>query len=506
VRRGSPALLGPFSPVSAVLARERIGAPMVAAFVVASMGPFLVTAGLVPTAYATASLTGVPAMFLVVAIVLAVFSVGYVAMGQRIRNAGAFYAYIARGLGRPVGVGAAFVAVIGYNLMQVSIYGAIGTSAASFFADNGGARHTWWVWALAAWVLVTVLGLAQVRVSSALLGVLSAGEILIALALSIKGLAHPAGGRIDVTALSPLSLRLGPTLGGLIGVTVLAYIGFEQAVVYTEEARNPRGTILRATFLCLAGLAIVYALASWAMDVYYGAATVSVAQQQGSLMLFGMAPGLLASAGRCLYLTALLAALIAFHNASWRYMYSLARERVLPYALARTASGIPRGASLVQSAAGLAAIGLAVGLHWDPMNQLFYWASTTGGFGILLLLALTSIATVVFFARQPAAERAAVPVWQRTLAPAMAALALGFMAYLCTVNFSALLGVPDGSLAALFLPAVFPTSFLLGLGVAVVLRAARPEVYARIGLGAESDLALVAPAAIPPAANAEGTA
>ena len=36
-----------------------------------------------PQAYAIASLTGVPAAFLTVTVVLAVFSVGYVAMGQR---------------------------------------------------------------------------------------------------------------------------------------------------------------------------------------------------------------------------------------------------------------------------------------------------------------------------------------------------------------------------------------------------------------------------------------
>jgi amino acid transporter len=475
----------PSTNVQAQLARERLGALLVACFVVASMGPFLVTAGLVPTAYATASLTGVPAAFLAVAAVLAVFAVGYVAMGQRIRNAGAFYAYVSHGLGRPAGVGAAFVAVVSYNLMQVAIYGAIGTAAASFFADNGNVHLSWWAWALLAWAMVAGFGLAQVRVSSALLGVLSGCEIAIALTLSARGLKRPAGGHVSFTALSPTSLHLGPTLGALIGIAVLSYVGFEQAVVYTEEARNPRRTILQATFLSLAGLAVVYALASWAMDVHYGAQTVAVAQAQGPGMLFGMAPGPIASAGRSLYLTALFAASLAFHNAVWRYMYSLGREHVLPGVLARTVSGIPRGASVAQSGIGLCVIAVTVAFHWDPMSQLFYWAGTAGGFGILVLLALTSVAALVFFARTP---RDAT-VWQRILAPALSAAALGYMTYLCARNFATLLGVPATSQAAVYLPALFPLVFLLGIGLALYLRAARPEVYARIGLGPDTALA-----------------
>jgi len=45
-------------------------------------------------------------------------SSGYLAMARYITNAGALCAYVARGLGRPVGIGAAPVAAIAYNLLQ----------------------------------------------------------------------------------------------------------------------------------------------------------------------------------------------------------------------------------------------------------------------------------------------------------------------------------------------------------------------------------------------------
>ena len=458
--------------VSAALARGRLGVTLVTFFVLASMGPLLVTAGLVPQAYATASLTGVPAAFLAVALVLAVFSVGYVAMARRIANTGAFYAYIARALGRPLGVGAALVALVAYNAMQVALYGALGATAQSYAADNYGWHHPWWIYAFG-------LGLAQVRLSGLLLGVLSLCEILIILALCARGLAHPAAGRITFTALSPTSLKLGPTLGALLAIAVLAFVGFEQAVIYTEEARDRRRTVPRATFLALGGLAVVYAAASWAMDVHYGAHTVATAQSQGSLMLFNLAPGIIGSSGRTLFLTALFAAALAFHNAVWRYMFSLGREHVLPARLAKTTAGIPRAASLTQSLLALAVILLAVAFHWDPMAQLFYWAGTAGGYGILLLLALCSLAVVAFFARDPdGATR-----WQRWIAPGVATLALGFMAYLVTRNFATLLGVPGGAPAAIWLPALFPLAFLIGLGWALILRASNREVYDAIGQG-----------------------
>src|SRR5215470_12027228 len=103
----------------AALARDRLGVPQVLYFALSGVAPLTVVAGVVTTAYAVTGLTSVPAAFYLVAVVLAVFSVGFVAMSRHIRNAGAFYAYIARGLGRPAGLGAAGIALVAYNLLQV---------------------------------------------------------------------------------------------------------------------------------------------------------------------------------------------------------------------------------------------------------------------------------------------------------------------------------------------------------------------------------------------------
>ena len=75
--------------VSRALAADRLGVPAVLSFVLAGVAPLTVAAGVIPTAYATTGLTGIPAAFLVVAVILAVFSAGYVTMTRHVTNAGA---------------------------------------------------------------------------------------------------------------------------------------------------------------------------------------------------------------------------------------------------------------------------------------------------------------------------------------------------------------------------------------------------------------------------------
>ena len=163
-------------------------------------------------------------------------------------------------------------------------------------------------------------------------------------------------------------------------------------------------------------IAVVYAGASWAMAAHTGTGhVVAAATAQGPGLLFGLAGStILSQAARWLFLTSLFAAALAFHNCTWRYMFALGRENVLPAALGRTGgNNIPKTASLVQSATGLAVIvAYAIG-GWAPMENLFFWLGTAGGTGIMILLAATSVAVVAFFARDPRGEN----TWRRLIAP-----------------------------------------------------------------------------------------
>lgn len=469
--------------VTAALARDRLGIPSVVYFVLAGVAPLTVTAGVVTTAYAVTGVTSIPAAFILVAVVLCVFSVGYVAMSRHISNAGAFYAFISRGLGREAGVAGALIALVAYNLLQVGLYGMFGPFMESYIQQKANVDIKWWIYALAAWAVVTVLGLIRVDLSGKVLGVLLSVEVVVIIALSIYGGIHPAGGHVSYHTLNPSDLTKGG-IGAALAVAVLGYVGFEQSPVYAEEARNPKRTIPVATYLSLIVIAVVYAGASWVMAVYYGDGKVaSVASQEGPGALFGMGNDFLNNAGQVLFLTSLFAAALAFHNACWRYAFALGREQVLPGPLGRTGTnGVPKTASAVQSAIGLAVIVIYAVGGWNPMTDLFFWLGTTGGFGILILLAITSIAVVAYFARNSAAEN----IWRRAVAPGLAAIALVVMTYLVANNFSLLLGYSSPSVAGKILPALYLVAAIIGVGWALYLRTDRPDTYAVIGLGPEA--------------------
>ena len=89
------------STVLAALATNRLGIFDVIMFALTAAAPLMVVGGVVTTGWAVTGTTGFPLAFLIVAVVLAVFCVGYMAMARRVTNAGAFYTYIARGRARP---------------------------------------------------------------------------------------------------------------------------------------------------------------------------------------------------------------------------------------------------------------------------------------------------------------------------------------------------------------------------------------------------------------------
>jgi hypothetical protein len=129
---------------------------------------------------------------------------------------------------------------------------------------------------------------------------------------------------------------------------------------------------------------------------------------------------------------------------------------------------------------GLAVIALYAEMGWDPLVHLFFWLGTTGGFGILVLLAVTSVAVVAYFLRHPAEESA----WHRLIAPGLASVVLAVMVWLAVDNYSTLLGVPPGSPAARWLPTAYALTAAIGVLWALLLQMSRPEIYRAIGRGA----------------------
>jgi amino acid transporter len=474
--------------LSTALKADRLGVPAVVFFVMSAATPLTVTAGVITLAFAITGLLGLPIAFLLIGALLALFGVGYVAMSRHVANAGAFYAYIAAGLGRPAGVGAAWVALLAYNMLQVGLYGVIGAAASPLLEQWFGITLQWWVIALVAWLLVGILGLQQVDINGKVLAVLLCAEVAVIVVFSMTFLANPAPGPVSLETLDPSNLFGGGT-GALLVIALLGFIGFEAATVFAEESKNPRRTVPIAMYTAITVIAVLYALAAWAMAVTVGVDQIAaVAGELQVALIFELAGEHLGSAwaniGWALLLTSLFAAMVAFHNITARYGFALGRERVLPAVFGRTShrSGSPKVASIVQSLIGLAVIVTYALAGWDPLVQLFFWGGTSGGLGVLLLIAVTSVAVLAFFARQPLGEN----LWRRVVAPALATVGLAVVVWLALAHFDTLLGVPETHALRWGVPAAFLVAGLAGIGWGLILKATRPQVYAGIGRGAKA--------------------
>jgi amino acid transporter len=217
-------------------------------------------------------------------------------------------------------------------------------------------------------------------------------------------------------------------------------------------------------------------------------AIVAFTQENGAGTIFVLADmflgGTWVTIGETLFVTSVLAAMISFHNTCARYGFALGRERVLLGALGQTSprSGAPVVASIIQSLIGLAVIVIYAVLDLDPLVQLFFYAGTTGGFGVLVLIAITAFAVIGFFAREPSGENA----WRRMIAPVLAAVALVIVVILAIANYDTLIGVAPNDPLRWILPGLYIVAGALGLWWARFLRTSRPEAYEMIGRGANA--------------------
>ena len=261
--------LGRSGSVSATLAADRLTALEVLSFLGTSIAPLTVVAGVISTGWLVTGITGFPLAFVLIGLVLALFSVGYVSVAQHLRNAGAFYTYVSVGLGKPYGVGASFVALIAYFTMSVATFGAIGPTAAGLIADKTGINVSWWVIALVVWAIVAILGVARVDVNGKILTWALMGELVLVVILDVIDLAHPHDNSYALSTWTPSALS-GDGLGVALAIGVTAFIGFEGAAVFSEEAKQHARTVRRATFWSLGIMTAVYALSAWAMSVTIG--------------------------------------------------------------------------------------------------------------------------------------------------------------------------------------------------------------------------------------------
>ncbi|MFC9283091.1 APC family permease [Streptomyces collinus] len=459
------------------LKRNALGVLGILFFVLSAQAPLTGIAGAVPIAVAVGNGPGAPAAYAVAGAVILLFSVGFVAMGRHVVNAGAFYTYIGKGLGRTTGSGSAAVALFAYCTVQAAMYGIYGFTVAGLVGHYTGVHLSWWVWALVTMVVVQVLGAAGIELGAKVLAVFVLAEFSILLAFALVTLFKGGGPEgLGITrTFSP-----GAVLQGAPGVALMfavaSMFGFEATAIYGEEAREPHRTVPRATYLSVAVVTGFFAFTSWMLVSSYGASKVTGAAGEalagGDSTVFVFAPiahlfgGWANDVLPVLLATSLFAGILAFHNSANRYLFSLSREGLLPARLrSLNRRRSPWAAGIVQTViAALLVIPFALAGK-DPVLTLFSWFSGVGVLACMLLYFLTSVSVIVFFRR----ERLDPRRWNTLIAPALGALGIAAVIWVVLANFTTLIG--GDSATAAWLVAAVPTVLLLGAGTARLVHA-----------------------------------
>jgi amino acid transporter len=450
--------------------RGSIGVVGIVFLVVAAAAPLTAIGGALPVMLAIGNGAGNPMAYVVAAVVLLLFSVGYAAMSRHVVDAGAFYAYVSKGLGTPVGVGAAGLALLTYTAIQAAIYGLAGATAQGLSTQYGGPDLPWWVWAFLFMAVVGLLGYRNIDVGTKVLGVLLTLEIGVIAVVAGAVLAQGGADGIDVRSFTPSAFFSGAP-GISIMFAVASFIGFEATAIYGEEARNPRRTVPLATYLAVVLIGAFYALSSWAIVLAFGSdGVVDAAQADTAGLVFTAAAEyvspVVADVMLVLLLTSLFAALLAFHNAISRYLFALGRQGMAPDVLSRThvRHASPHVGSLAQTGTAFVVVAVFAVAGSDPVLQLFTWMSGLATVSILLLMVLTSVAVLAFFARSRVDRR----TWHTRVAPALGTLGLLGIVGLVLANFTTLIS-GDAVLATVLLT-VIAAAFALGVVVALVRR------------------------------------
>ncbi|MFD3479243.1 APC family permease [Streptomyces sp. NPDC058695] len=463
-----------------------LGTADIAFFVVSAAAPLTVMAGVAPFAVALGGI-GAPVGYLLAGLTLAVFAVGFTTMSRHVRSAGAFYAYITRGLGRSVGIGAALLAMVGYNGMEIGVYGLLGTATQDTLHALFGIDIPWLPVSLAGLVLIWYGGFRSIDFGAKLLGVLLCAEtgilVLLAGGVLLKGGAHG----LSAASFAPGNV-LVPGTAAVLAFAFAAFTGFESTVIYRREARDPGRTVRRATYIAVAFLGLFYAFIVWTVIQAFGDAHVVEAAGSDPAGLFFSAittfvGGWAADLMHILIVTSVLASLLAFHNAINRYGLALAEEGVLPKAFGTVHAKhrSPYVAGVAQTALGAAVVLAFWAAGADPYAQLLLWVNTPGMIGLMALQLLAAIAVPFYFRRITHEEGALRTV----VAPIAATVLLSIAIVLVCTHLDLFTGA--SSLVNMVLMAVAPAVFVLGIALARRLRRAKPDVYERFAAEPSAD-------------------
>lgn len=303
---------------------------------------------------------GVPLLvYLVAAAVMGLSAVSYRTMALRYPVAGSVYGYTRLATNRWLGFTAGWLILLDYLLMPglLTVLSAIAL------------EHVFPSVPVVLFPILfvgasLVLNLKGIEITT------RAGLVLLAAQLVVLGIFGTyvalaiADGRIQPTLLSLWRPETSFALVlGAVPIAALSFLGFDAVNTLNEEARGGGKAVARATTVLLGAITALFCLQLWAAAIVTNAA--SFPPGAGTNRAFYAAVDLVCPPWFTPVFTftnafvAIFSCLVVAHAASARLLFAMARDRLLPAALARTnRAGVPATATITVAAATLV---LAVG-------------------------------------------------------------------------------------------------------------------------------------------------
>lgn len=442
---------------SNTLQRDVITFPTILFLCIAAIAPAASMLFNVPVMASQAG-ASVSLVFVLSGIGILLLGVSVVYFARHLSSSAGFSTWVRHGLGPRAAFQAGWLMLGGYALFEAALQSTVGGALDPLLSGVGFSLPGGWVsYAILLTIIIGVLSYFSITTSIWVMAPFALLEIvallLLDLAITLRGGA--SGHDFIHTFLPAGSLVKGVAPGGFLGIGIamalgiLAFVGFETAAVYGEEARHPKRTIPIAVISLILGLVLLYTWTAYSATIGVGwrnAATilgnVNNAPQQYIVLASTFVGGWLGIALVIFVITSNFASAFAMHQAMVRYFYDMSRAGLFPKPFGRTHPRwkSPYIASIAQSIFSVLIIGF-LGMVLQHANKdgstIYslgfadkYWQQTSGtvSFGwlasivtmcIIVVYVLTNIAAPFF-----AQNRNELRVLPHIVAPVLSTLLL----------------------------------------------------------------------------------
>lgn len=363
----------------------------------------------------------VPLVYCVGLVAMLFTALSYMTMAHEFPVAGSVYSYAGRGIGESAGFLAGWAMLLDYALIPTGIYVICAVAIQAVVPDVPKG-----VWVVALLIVNTAINLIGIETAARMNTILLTLQLLLLaafLGLGVLALAHGVGGAhlsmrpfLDSATVTPALIF------GALPVAALSFLGFDAISTLSEEAKGGPRAVGQATMLALIVAAVLFVAQTWLASLFVltvkrfapGDPT-NVAFYQ-IVRLVGGAPFKFVVSIFGVLFGGAAAALVSQAGAG-RLIYSMARDRRLPHALAHVdpKRKIPTRAVLL-----VAVITLALGLALVSQLELLL---TVVSFGALTGFLLLHVSVVVHFMGRRRSRR-----WVRHMVvPVCGALIIGYV-------------------------------------------------------------------------------